>query len=153
MFRFENSSDLWELSNTSGPYSRYHLKQYIEQTQNDVYIDRQLRLMIENTDKKVVGIVDICNFDPLHSRAEVGIVIDTTFRRQGIARLALTLLEEHCFHHLGIHQLFAYIDVTNKACHQLFIVCGYKDCALLKEWMHSCNGYRDILMVQKINSF
>ena len=45
MFRFENATDVWEMSNTTGPYSRFQLKQYIEQTQNDLFADRQLRLM------------------------------------------------------------------------------------------------------------
>ena len=58
MFRFENIVDLWDISNTTGPYSRFHLKQYIEQTQNDLFTDRQLRLMIENSDRQVVGIVE-----------------------------------------------------------------------------------------------
>ena len=30
MFRFENATDVWEMSNTTGPYSRFQLKQYIE---------------------------------------------------------------------------------------------------------------------------
>ena len=101
MFRFENIVDLWDISNTTGPYSRFHLKQYIEQTQNDLFTDRQLRLMIENSDRQVVGIVDICNFDPLHRK--------------------------------------------------LFTTCGYQECALLKDWMHTGKGYRDVIMLQKIN--
>ena len=144
MFRFENIVDLWDISNTTGPYSRFHLKQYIEQTQNDLFTDRQLRLMIENSDRQVVGIVDICNFDPLHSRAEVGIVIDEAQRRKGIGRQALSLLESHCFHYLGIHQLFAYVDTANKPCRKLFTTCGYQECALLKDWMHTGKGYREI---------
>lgn len=55
MFRFENATDVWEMSNTTGPYSRFQLKQYIEQTQNDLFADRQLRLMIENGNRQVVG--------------------------------------------------------------------------------------------------
>lgn len=152
MFRFENATDLWDISNTTGPYSRFQLKQYIEQSQNDLFIDRQLRLMIENQDRQVVGIVDICNFDPLHSRAEVGIVIDKAHRRKGIARQALSLLEKHCFHYLGIHQLFAYVDITNEVSRKLFVACGYQECALLKDWMHACKGYRDVIMLQKINT-
>ena len=103
MFRFENATDVWEMSNTTGPYSRFQLKQYIEQTQNDLFADRQLRLMIENGNRQVVGMVDVCSFDPLHNRAEVGIMVDKSCRRQGIGRNALALLEEHCFRYLGIH--------------------------------------------------
>jgi len=135
MFRFENATDVWEMSNTTGPYSRFQLKQYIEQTQNDLFADRQLRLMIENGNRQVVGIVDLCSFDPLHNRAEV-----------------LALLEEHCFRYLGIHQLFAYIAVENLPSRRLFAACGYKESAVLKEWAHTFGGgYTDVLVVQKLN--
>lgn len=152
MFRFENSTDIWEMSNTTGPYSHFQLKQYIEQTQNDLFVDRQLRLMIENEVRQVVGIIDVCYFDPLHNRAEVGIMIDKENRGQGIGCAALTLLEEHCFRYLGIHQLFAYIAVGNRPCRNLFAACGYKESAVLKDWMHTFGGgYTDVLVVQKIN--
>ena len=152
MFRFENATDVWEMSNTTGPYSRFQLKQYIEQTQNDLFADRQLRLMIENGNRQVVGIVDLCSFDPLHNRAEVGIMVDKSCRRQGIGRNALALLEEHCFRYLGIHQLFAYIAVENIPSRRLFAACGYKESAVLKEWAHTFGGgYTDVLVVQKLN--
>ena len=37
MMRFENTPTLWEISNTTGPYSRFHLKQYIESNRIDLY--------------------------------------------------------------------------------------------------------------------
>ena len=49
-------------------------------------------------------------FDPLHNRAEVGIMVDKSCRRQGIGRNALALLEEHCFRYSN-SQLFAYISL------------------------------------------
>lgn len=152
MFRLENSTDVWEMSNTTGPYSRFQLRQYIEQTQNDLFADRQLRLMIENEVAQVTGIIDVCYFDPLHSRAEVGIMVDKAYRRQGMGEKALSLLEGHCFRYLGIHQLFAYIAVKNLPCRKLFAACGYKESAVLKDWMYAGGeGYVDVLIVQKIN--
>ena len=152
MMQFENTTTLWELSNTTGPYSRFYLKQYIETNQNNLYEDKQLRLMIENPDKQVVGIIDLCNFDPFHHRAEVGIVIAASYQGQGIGGLALSLLKEHSFDFLGIHQLYAYIDVTNEPCRKLFKKCGFEECAYLKEWMRTGKTYRDVVMVQCINS-
>ena len=105
MLQFENTSTLWEVSNATGPYSRFYLKQYLETNQNDIYTDGQLRLMIESPQKEVVGIIDLFNFEPFHSKAEVGIVIGEAHRCQGIGELALLLLQEHCYEYLGIHQL------------------------------------------------
>ena len=152
MMQFENTTTLWELSNTTGPYSRFYLKQYIETNQNNLYEDKQLRLMIENPDKQVVGIIDLGNFDPFHHRAEVGIVIAASYQGQGIGELALSLLKEHSFDFLGIHQLYAYIDVTNEPCRKLFKKCGFEECAYLKDWMRTGKTYRDVVMVQCINS-
>ena len=70
MMRFENTPSLWEISNTTGPYSRFYLKQYIETNRNDLYEDRQLRLMIESPEKEVVGIIDLSSFDQI-GRAHV----------------------------------------------------------------------------------
>lgn len=151
MFRFENATDVWEMSNTTGPYSRFQLKQYIEQTQNDLFADRQLRLMIENGNRRWWGwwmYVHLTFAQP----AEVGIMVDKSCRRQGIGRNALALLEEHCFRYLGIHQLFAYIAVENLPSRRLFAACGYKESAVLKEWAHTFGGgYTDVLVVQKLN--
>lgn len=152
MMQFENDSSLWGVSNMTGPYSRFHLKQYIETNQNNLYEDKQLRLMIENPDKQVVGIIDICNFDPFHNRAEVGIVIASKFRAFGIGELSLLLLIQHCFEYLGIHQLYAYIDMTNEPCRKLFQKCGFEECAYLKDWMRTGKNYRDVVLVQRLNS-
>ena len=151
MLQFENTPSLWEVSNATGPYSRFYLKQYIETNRNDLYSDNQLRLMIESPEKEVVGIIDIFNFEPFHNRAEVGIVIAENHRQQGIGLLALELLTTHCFEFIGMRQLYAYIDVTNVACRRLFRKCGFEECTLLKDWMRTGNTYRDVVMVQRIN--
>ena len=148
MFLFENTPSLWEVGNVTGPYSRFYLKQYIEQNQNDLYIDRQLRLMIEH-ESEVVGVIDLCSFDPFHNRAEVGIVIAEEHRGKGIGKLALQLLCEYCSDYLGIHQLYAYIDITNEACLHLFAACGFRECAHLKDWMRTGSQYRDVKMLQR----
>ena len=71
MLQFENTPSLWEVSNATGPYSRFYLKQYIESNKNDLYSDNQLRLMIESPEKEVVGIIDIFNFEPLDRKSVV----------------------------------------------------------------------------------
>lgn len=152
MYRFENTPSLWEVGSTTGPYSRFFLKQYIETNRNDLYIDRQLRLMIADGDNRVVGIIDLFNFDPFHNRAEVGIVVAEECREQGIGTWALNRLADHCFGLLGIHQLYAYIDVDNRASLRLFSACGFEESVRLKEWMRMGETYKDVLLVQRIIS-
>lgn len=151
MFQMENGNDLWSEGIATGPYSRYQLKKYIEENQNDLFSDRQLRLMIEHEELGVAGIIDICTFEPRHMRGEVGLFIWKDFRGRGIARVALNLLERHCFHVLGLHQLYAYIRKGNTACLNLFKSEGYEQVGILRSWFYMKNGFQDVCLVQKIN--
>lgn len=152
MMQLENDPDAWLVSGVTGPYSRFQLKRYIEENQNDLFLDLQMRFMIENEQQEVVGNIDLFHYDPMHNRAEVGIVVAAAHRRKGIGRMALGLLEEHCFHRLGIHQLYAYITAENLSSRRLFASCGYREGTVLKEWSRRGNGdYVDVVIVQKIN--
>ena len=46
MYEMENDPSMWDISNFTVPYSHYVLRQYIENSQCDVFSDKQLRLMI-----------------------------------------------------------------------------------------------------------
>ena len=50
LYHIENDRSLWNISATNVPYSRYALHNYIADAKNDIYIDGQLRMMIENRD-------------------------------------------------------------------------------------------------------
>lgn len=149
MMELENSMSLMEVSTSTGPYSRYQLKRYIEESQNDIYIDRQLRLMIVHCTEGVVGMVDLCTFDPRHNRAEVGIIVHPDMREQKIGSRALALLEEHCFRVMGIKQLYAYVCKANKASMALFRSMDYRKCGTLHDWVRIGNEYYDVCMFQK----
>lgn len=151
MLAFENDESIWEQSSATGPYSRYQLKRFLSESQNDLFVDRQLRLMIVLSTGEVVGIVDLCTFDPRHNRAEVGVVIRKEFRRQGIGRKALMMLEKHSFSLLGIHQLYALVREDNISSMSLFRSCGYKESGCLQEWYRSGTGYNDVILYQKFN--
>ena len=89
LYTIENDQQLWGVSATNVPYSRYTLHDYIANAAGDIYTDRQVRLIIENAEHDVIGILDLINFDPRHRRAEVGIVIQQPYRSQGYAQAAL----------------------------------------------------------------
>ena len=152
LLSIENDEKLWEVGTATGPYSGYQMKRYLAEMQNDIYIDRQLRLMIQHETAGVAGIIDLCTFDPRHSRAEVGLVVREDMRRQGVAREALEMLERHCFGLLGIHQLYAYVPRQNTPSLALFRSAGYAEVAALKDWVKTGSKFQDAVLFQKINS-
>ena len=46
LYTCENDRLVWKVSNTITPFSKYILQQYLESSQNDIYTNKQLRLMI-----------------------------------------------------------------------------------------------------------
>lgn len=153
LLTFENEIAPWGTgSEATGPYSRYQMKQYLAHATNNLFEDKQLRLLIEDSTQKVVGIIDLSNFDAMNNRAEVGIVVDPTFQRKGIAKIALRLIEEHAFQRLGIHQLYAYIDSNNQACRKLFRHAGFKESGHLTDWVRIGRSYATVVVVQKLSA-
>lgn len=150
LYTIENDVSLWNVGNTNVPYSRYVLHDYIAHASNDIYVDRQVRLMIENEAGDVVGIVDIVNFDPQHLRAELGIVIMSAYRRQGYAKFAIEEMLRYALKVLHLHQLYVIIDKDNQTALKLFNQLSFNESACLKDWLSDGCRYHDALLMQRI---
>ena len=148
LYTIENDQRLWGVSATNVPYSRYTLHDYIANAAGDIYADRQVRMMIEDSEGECVGIADIINFEPQHMRAEVGIVIIDNKRRQGYALEALHQLQEYAISTLHLHQLYAYVDVDNAPSLMLFKKAGYSRQAVLGEWLYDGRNFHDVVLMQ-----
>ena len=148
LYRIENDDVLWRVGSTNVPYSRYVLHDYIANTRSDIYADRQLRLMIEDDEHAVVGIIDLVSFDPRHLRAEVGIVICSDRRRQYYATAAVQELCRYARETLHLHQLYVIIDVENQAAAQLFHNAGFQNESTLHDWLYADSGYHDAVLMQ-----
>jgi diamine N-acetyltransferase len=148
LYGIENDDALWSIGATNVPYSRYVLRDYIANTRSDIYADRQLRLMIEDADGQVVGIIDLVNFDPRHLRAEIGIVICNCHRRLGYATAALQELRRYASDMLHLHQLYAVVDEDNVAALGLFRLAGFSTGKTLSEWLYNGSEYRNAVLMQ-----
>ena len=150
LYRIENDAELWAVGTTNVPYSRYTLHDYIATSSDDIFADRQLRLIIVDG-KETVGIADLINFDPRHRRAEVGIVIEKPYRRKGYAKAALEALHDYARRVIHLHQLYAIVGADNLPARRLFLSEGYRATATLKEWLLCAdNSYADAEVMQMI---
>jgi diamine N-acetyltransferase len=148
LYAWENNTALWEAGSLLSPCSRYLLKQYILDSGDDIYSRKQLRLMIELKSTTVAaGTIDLYDFDPHHRRAGVGILVDSPYLQQGIATEALILVTEYAFEFLHLHQLYAYIPTTNIPSQRLFERCGFQLMGVMKDWIHTVNGYVDVMIM------
>lgn len=150
MYEMENDTALWSAGNATLPYSRYTLRAYLEQSRQDLFSEHQARFVIDLASNEAAGMIDLAEYDPLNSRAEVCIGLLGQHRGKGIASEALQLLCEYAFKKLHIHQLYAYIPQWNNESIVLFEKNGFEKSALLRHWQHNENGYNDVYLMQKI---
>jgi len=153
VYQIENNESIWEVSNTQTPYSKFLIRQYLENAHQDIYEAKQLRLAIcKNDSGKAIGLIDLFEFDPKNNRAGIGIVIQNDIdRTQGFGKEALTLLIDFSFIQLQLHQLFANIGVENVSSLNLFATFGFQKIGVKKDWIHINNSYQDEVIFQLIN--
>lgn len=149
----ENDEAIWELSHTQAPYSKYILKQYLEQSHKDIYEVKQLRLVISDYNDKPLGLIDIFDFDFKNKRAGVGIVIkEEKNKGKGIGKAALTLLIDYSFKTLHLHQLYCNVSESNKASMKLFKGLGFQIVGLKKDWTYTNKKFENEYLLQLITT-
>lgn len=145
----ENNQDIWEISNTITPYSKFLIKQYLEQAHKDIFEVKQLRLVICNDDDMAIGMIDLFDFDFKNRRAGVGILIkDKINRQKGYGREALDILIDYCKSHLDMHQLFCNISEDNMMSLKLFKNHGFEIIGLKKDWNYINGSYKNEYLLQ-----
>lgn len=154
VYQIENDESIWEVSNTQTPYSKFLIRQYLENAHQDIYEAKQLRLAIVVAEfNKVIGLIDLFDFDPKNQRAGIGIVIQNEQdRSKGYGKEALGLLIDFSFTHLQLHQLFANIGSQNEASSRLFSTFGFQKIGVKKDWIYVNNQFQNEDLYQLINS-
>lgn len=156
IYDWENDPGHWLISNTITPFSKHVLSRYIEQAHRDIYEVRQLRLMIDLMDdsgvlEETIGTVDLFDFDPIHRRAGIGILIAKPEKRmKGHASESLSILIRYAFETLHLHQLYCNISSDNQPSLNLFKKLGFTEIGIKRDWLRGSNGWLDVYLLQLV---
>lgn len=150
LYTIENDTSIWELGPTNVPYSRFVLHDYMSSNTGDIYTDKEVRLLIENEQKELVGMVDLLKFDPKNQKAELGILICSAYRRQGYAKAVISRIHDYALTTLHLHQLYVVIATSNEASLALFKQHGYQQAGILRDWLYDGRAYHDAIIMQRL---
>lgn len=152
LYKWENDTSVWQVSNTLTPYSRHVLEQYVLNAHLDIYTTKQLRLIVELVENsKCIGCIDLFDFDPHHKRAGVGILIaDKTERGNGHASAALALLTNYVFKTLGLQQLYCNVTADNEPSLKLFAKHKFETVGVKKKWINDGGVWKDECLMQLV---
>jgi len=159
LLKWENNQEIWSLSKTVEPFSKYKLDMYIKQTLSlDVFGLRQQRLMIHkviHSDLDItepIGTVDLFEFDPINKNAGIGIMLLKEHRGQGFAKIALDRFLAYCFEKLQLHSVYANVSETNIQSKKFFESYGFTKVAEYKEFLHENGTFVSQITYQYINT-
>ncbi len=160
LYRWENDSTVWSVSGTLVPFSKFVLEEFVNQAHQDIYTNKQVRLMIdlkymddEDSEDEVqcIGCVDLFDFDPKNKRAGVGILIaNQADRGKGFATEALHLIIDYGFEVLDLHQLYSNVRVDNESSVALFKRLGFEITGLKQDWVYYQGKFYDEYNMQLI---
>ena len=115
------------------------IEQFVNLNQ-DIFTHEQLRLIVcLNDSSEVIGNIDLFDFENVHKRVGVGVLIDEKYREKGYANQCLELIEEYSKIILGVRNLFCNILSDNKTSINLFEKNNYNKIGIKKNW-HQYNG-------------
>ena len=136
LYQWENDATMWADSDTHNPLSRHDLHQYIENTTGDIYRDGQLRLIIEEShlSTKVVGCIDLFDFDARNRKAAIGMYIAPEARGKGVGKQAVQQLLDYAFDFLHLRMVYAIISVHNTSCSHIYEQMGFTPSSPLANW-------------------
>ena len=155
LHNWENDSNIWHLSSTLTPFSRFALEQYVMNSHEDLFTTKQLRLMIDlvqDEHVKTVGCVDLFDFDPVNKRAGIGILVVKEERGKGFASKALDIMINYAFNRLRLHQVYSNVLKGQKASMDLFKKKDFEVIGIKKQWVLVDGKWTDEYILQLINS-
>ena len=109
-----------------------------------------MRFVLSDQDQTPLGCIDLFDYDPIHRRAGVGVVIEKVARNKGFAKIALSLVEDYAFNRLQLHQLYAGVEEDNHPSILLFQSVGYEQTGIKKDWNYHNKTFHNELIFQKI---
>ncbi len=149
LYKWENDPMLWTVSNTITPYSRENLWNYLKNNENDIFKTRELRLIITlKATNEAIGTVDFMDFDPINSRAELGLFIVKEQQNKGLGAQVLNVVKNYACNGIGVRQIYVQIHADNTGCLSLFRKFGFREVGVMQSWIKRGATYHDVHLLQ-----
>jgi diamine N-acetyltransferase len=127
MLRMENDPEIWSVSQTTEPFTRFEIESFITGNDHDLFRELQQRFVVVLKDADIpIGSVDLFNYDADTNSAGVGISILKEYREKSYGTQALELLIDKAFKDLGLKYLHCSIYDDNRASTRLFESLGFQ---------------------------
>ncbi len=106
--------------------------------------NKDVRQFIIKKGKEKIGYVGIYSIDPIHRKAEFGIMIDPKQQGYGYASTATHLAMDYAFSTLNLHKLYLIVDRINEKAIHVYEKMGFQVEGVLKEEYFVNGRFHDV---------
>lgn len=118
---WENNPELWEISETPGPFTLKDIEDFIAQSENLLTSGQTRFLICLKENHSPIGAIDLFDYSKSNRMAGIGIVIaNKTMRQKGLAFEALNALVKFGHENLKINTYTCLIHTDNISSQKLF---------------------------------
>ena len=139
---------LWE-PHPDEDYTRQYVEYLQERYELGDYFDWAI---VHAESRSMIGTCGFTRILPEERAAEIGYVLNPSFRGKGYAREALSAVLNFGFATLGLHRIYARIIRENQPSIRLAEACGMQREGLLREAVFLRGEYRDIAIYAKLST-
>lgn len=139
LHKLNNNADIMSYWFEEPYYSMIHLENMYEKTHENH------RLFILAKGKERLGFVGLFSIEPIHRKAEFGIMIDPKHQGHGYARIATNLALDYAFLNLNLHKLYLIVDETNEKAIYIYQKAGFNVEGVLKDEFFIRGSYHNVI--------
>jgi len=120
---------------------------YLEKMYEKSIENKDVRQFIIKKGDEKIGYVGIYSIDPIHRKAEFGIMIDPKHQGYGYASTATRLAIDYAFATLNLHKLYLIVDCINEKAIHVYEKMGFKVEGVLREEYFVNGKFHDVSMM------
>lgn len=148
---FNNSEVTKYMERGIYPNTREGLTEFYHRVAHGNTSDLVLAIIWKNNGKHI-GNIGLHKIDPVHRKAEFGIVIgEKNYWGRGAGQEATSLITRHGFDKLNLHKIYLGVRSDHKAGIQAYSRAGFRKEGLLKEELYRDGRYHDVLWMSMLN--
>ncbi len=130
--------------------TKVFMNKILERTKNETYFSY---VIVDNSDKKFIGFIDLKHIDNNLGKAELGFYMDEKYAGKGIMTKALNCFCEYCFDEFQFRKLYLRTHPENIATRKLSEKCGFKIEGIIRnDYMTTSGEIIDLIYYGKLRN-
>ncbi|MDM7953030.1 MAG: spermidine N1-acetyltransferase [Cyanobium sp. CZS 25K] len=109
-----------------------------------IHDNAERRFIAEDSQRQLIGLVELIEIDYIHRRTEFQIIIDPVHQGKGFARELIGKALDYAFNIMNLHKVYLVVAIENAKALHLYERCGFTEEGHFVKEFFSGGHYQDV---------